>query len=585
MDRLKHILAFTLFLSSLQPIIAQSSTSINELNVLNKTMNESIFIGTNVNTFVTGEALHYKLYCLNNDTNTPSPYSKIAYVELIDGNKKSIFKQKLFLEKGTGNGDFFIPTTLETGNYKIIGYTAWMLNQSKQEFFNIDISVINPYQINLKKNDTLTTNQAVKNQATNNIDKASTNNQFGFDLTTKIYASREIVHLKLNAASDELLNGNYSISVRKTDALASNKQLSPVDFVSTKKNLISEINTTDDVVLPELRGEIISGKITAKTVGNSVENKLISLTISGESFATKTAKTDKNGTFKFNLEKTYANPNLIIQIVEENRDDYSVEMIKLKPANYSTVTINPVLTLNPELKNDIEQRAIASQIENGYYNIKKDTLAQSNRYKLFFDPLSKEYILDKYTRFPTLKETIIEVVEGVYYKNNNDKYTIHLKDYDEKGELSKPSLVIVDGLMIQDLNEFFKYKTTNVYKINIVKGGYYFGSQLFNGLIVFTTKNNDYETKLKGDFIITPEMERPLNKVNYFQPDYTDKTKNSRIPDYRYQLLWLPEVALDNKEQSISFFTSDVTGAFEITLEGFTSKGLPVSIKEVIEVK
>ncbi len=585
MDRLKQILALTLLLSGQQYISAQSNTSINELNVLNRTINESIFISTNTNTFVTGEALHYKLYCLNNDTNIPSPYSKIAYVELIDGTKKSVFKQKLFLEKGAGNGDFFIPTTLETGNYKLIGYTSWMLNQSKQEFFAIDISVINPYQINLKKNDLSVSNQTIESQSINNTGKDVTNNGFGFDLASKTYSNREIVRLKLNASSTELLNGNYSISVRKMDALASKKQVTPIEFVSAKKNLVSEINNTDDIVLPELRGEIISGKITAKTNGNTVENKLVSLTITGESFATKTVRTDKNGKFKFNLEKTYANPNLIIQVVEENRNDYSVEIIKLKPANYSTVTINPVLSLNPELKNDIEQRAIASQVENGYYNIKKDTLAQSNRYKPFFDPLSKEYILDDFKRFPTLKETIIEVVDGVYYKNNNDKYTIHLKDYDEKGELAKPSLVIVDGLIIQDLNEFFKYKTDNVYKINIVKGGYYFGSQLFNGLIFFTTKNKDYETKLKGDYIITPEMERPLNKVNYFQPDYTDSTKNTRIPDYRYQLLWLPEVVLDNKEQTISFFTSDITGTFEIALEGFTNKGLPVSVKEVIEVK
>ncbi|MNL81466.1 hypothetical protein D3C87_2085940 [compost metagenome] len=59
---------------------------------------------------------------------------------------------------------------------------------------------------------------------------------------------------------------------------------------------------------------------------------------------------------------------------------------------------------------------------------------------------------------------------------------------------------------------------------------------------------------------------------------------NARIPDFRNQLLWNPDVKL-NKDSQTSFYTSDVAGNYEIRLEGFAKNGTPVSIKELIEVK
>ena len=149
MERLKHyLLIISLLLCCLQNSIAQGISSISELNAIDKKINVSIFITTIRYSFLSGETLLYKLFCLNKTTNSTSSYSKIAYIELVDSNKKSIFTHKLFLENGTGNGDYFIPTTLESGNYKLIGYTNWMLNKSNPDYLNIDIYIINPYHIN-----------------------------------------------------------------------------------------------------------------------------------------------------------------------------------------------------------------------------------------------------------------------------------------------------------------------------------------------------------------------------------------------------------------------------------------------------
>jgi len=67
--------------------------------------------------------------------------------------------------------------------------------------------------------------------------------------------------------------------------------------------------------------------------------------------------------------------------------------------------------------------------------------------------------------------------------------------------------------------------------------------------------------------------------------DGITEIESSRIPDYRQQLLWMPEFNFYGNEQEITFYTSDNKGVYEISFEGFTSQGKPVSIKEIITVE
>jgi hypothetical protein len=75
--------------------------------------------------------------------------SKIGYIELIDSNNQNVYK--IYLKNGTGQGDFFIPTTLKTGDYKLVAYTTWMLNRSVTALFQVSISIINPFQFTRKE--------------------------------------------------------------------------------------------------------------------------------------------------------------------------------------------------------------------------------------------------------------------------------------------------------------------------------------------------------------------------------------------------------------------------------------------------
>lgn len=97
---------------------------------------EQIHVHLQKNIYLAGEAIHFKLYCLNSNDLKLSKTSKVAYVELIGENGFPVAQTDIILESGMGKGGFVISSQLPTGNYAINAYTHWM-KTSSPDFINI----------------------------------------------------------------------------------------------------------------------------------------------------------------------------------------------------------------------------------------------------------------------------------------------------------------------------------------------------------------------------------------------------------------------------------------------------------------
>jgi hypothetical protein len=80
---------------------------------------------------------------VNGDDNKPINLSKVAYVEIIDKNQKSVLQGKIALDSGTGNGSLYIPLSFNTGVYKLRAYTNWMKNFDAGYYFEKPITIVN----------------------------------------------------------------------------------------------------------------------------------------------------------------------------------------------------------------------------------------------------------------------------------------------------------------------------------------------------------------------------------------------------------------------------------------------------------
>nr|WP_298999054.1 hypothetical protein [uncultured Allomuricauda sp.] len=556
---------------------------------------EKVYVHVNSTTVFVGEYLLYSLYCLDEETLNPSRISKIAYVDLIGEDGKRVFQQKVRLNNGRSYSDFFVPTNVASGNYKLIAYTQWMQNFDNREFFRQNITVINPYtndqKVFLKKNTdslVLGSSKVEKPALPKNNSVSNPNSKLALQLSSSKFGVREKVVCTLVPKSPEILEYNISISVRKTPSLSSPPPVSSTSLKMTnrKDGAKGSFDQNQYLYLPEIRGELLTGRILDKLTLKPVKAVGVSLSIPGYNSHFKTAHTNSDGTFHFSIQNEYEGETAVVQALGDENEAYKLEILDsqrpiLKEEDFYS------FELTEEMEPYILERSFHNQIENAFFSVKPDTVQTVSAETPFFLENSLEYILDDYTRFPTLRETVVEILENLWVKRESaDKRTFKVRVNPPYAESDKKPLVLMDGLQVLNHENLMDYNARQIEKISVGRGRYVFGKEVYDGVISIETFKQDYNFVSNGASSIGIQLVRPQARKKYFMQEYlgNEISSDQRIPDYRYQLLWMPKVFID-KPKSFSFFTSDVKGEFEIKVEGFSKNGKPISLRETIIVE
>ncbi len=548
---------------------------------------EKIYLHQNSTFLMSGEYLFYKVYCLNGQTNNLTDFSKMAYVELIGSDGKVVFSHKIRLDKGKGQGDFFIPTSIASGNYKLVAFTQWMRNGSVEDFYQNDVVILNPFQTNQNgllraSNDSLKLQNGPKPKS---VDDQSKGLSFSLVVSQKDSQKRENITLKIDDLPENWY-GNYSVSVRRTEDLGLPLRTSALGFEKLTQTATTNYTkgASEGSWLPELRGELISGVVLNKETGLPAANKKVGISIPGTNYLFKISSTKADGKFYFNLDRPYMNQEAIVQIVGDDRNDFQIKMDKSTSPDYSGLEFNDFV-LTEEMKELILAHSIKNQVQNAYASTRVDSLKKIEDFPPFFSTPSHEYYLDDYTRFPTIRETILEVIEQATTRQKQGKQSIHVRVYDDNVETGLRSLLLIDGLFIQDHNTVVEAKAAKIKKMSVVSEQYLYGSEVFEGIIAMESFDGDFIEslpQLKGQE--TP-LFRPEAQKEYYHQDYKYPERYKRIPDFRTQLVWEPEFDLTKKNNEYSFYTSDISGSYEVIIEGFNKKGRALSLRQVFEVK
>jgi hypothetical protein len=445
-----------------------------------------------------------------------------------------------------------------------VAYTNWTKNNEDKSYHTKDIYIVNAFSNSTQE--IADTNAVVKIQKTEDISTPIIHNKVFIATAKQTYSTRELVTLNIDA-SEAFKNGTYSLSINKLDSITINTT-TDAGFVANK--------ATNTLFIPEMRGQLITGTLTNLKDALDITNKNVALSITGDQAVFKIAQTNNSGQFFFNLDNKTDSNLVTFQVVEDNKADFKITLLNNPKNEFKALTFNR-LELDPNLKHTIAQRNIKNQIENAYYQNKKDSLRSQNEIAPFYKSKEKVYVLDDYTRFKTVRETFIEVMNEAGLRKDGDNYRIIVYDrYDEKKSQAIRNidpLVIVDGMLVQNNNDLVNYNPEKIKSIAIVVGQYLYGSKLYQGVISVSTFTKDFKTSLTGDYILETTLNLPEDETIYYQPEYLNSADNSRVPDYRRQLLWLPEVKLTAPNNTFKTYTSDDKGTYKITLEGYNANG------------
>lgn len=533
---------------------------------------EEIRINTNTNLLISGENLYFELWCINKTTSELSSISKMVYVMLINSEREIIVNQKIRLENGIGSGTIYLPSNLKTSQYKLIYYTKWMLNNVDNPFNVENIYILNPnfsskQQIDNKENDVNILNKHIK------LEEHLTDNGIQIFSSSNSYNTRSLVNFELENLNSE--PAFLSISVRKWEDVFVEEQ-----NALTNKNPLQ----SSHFYVPELRGEIISGKVVDKTLKIGVPNKTVSLSISGNHQVFKIVKTNSLGEFHFNLLENYESGKLIIQVIDPLPQNFEIIKYNFEFPFLNTLVFSKV-NFNSEIKDWLISRSIQSQIENAYFQFPKDSVIDKlTPYMLFGNP-NNQYVLEDYTSFSTMEKIIIEVLDNVVIKKSQGKrrININLIDQNELYYSDVENLLVIDGIPVLNHDILFDLEPDKINSISIYRDLFFYGHFSFNKIFLVNTKKNDFilpnnEPQYNENII------ESKNSILLSGPDYSVE-KQERIPDLRTQLFWLANTVINENKKSFSFYTSDLKGSYEITVNGFLKNGKQISLVKNFEVK
>lgn len=550
-----------------------------ELNQLKEVPQEVMHITHTGPVVFTGEYLYYAIQCFNVQTRRTSQISTLAYVALINQAGEEIFEHKLRLERGMSRGDFFMPTTLPTGTYKLIGYTQWMKNSGLRQLFQDDIAIVNPYTVPDVLNASTTENRTMPPTV------AADSSTVGLKFEKNLFHTREKVTFQLKNYKNTLGAGTYSIWVKKKEDLPFAQRTNALAMVSKYSEAARRIpqGIGDALFLPEQRGELLHGKVSDASGAPLADQKVI-LSFPGEQFLLKFTTTDTDGNFYSYVREDYTQEQVILQA--ENDERVTIALNKVEPLSYSELEFEP-LQLEKSFEEVIRKRSVYNQIENQFFEIKPDSILLSDPYDPFDGGIAEEVFLDDYTRFSTFEETLVEILNNAGYRRGAEgtSYIRIAQDFETFNEPFNnfPALVLIDGVYIPDHASIKNFDARRIKSIKLIRDQFEMANKSYQGMMQVTTLDGDYYQGLLSENLFVEALDKPRAVKNYFMQEYADN-EYSRVPDYRNILYWKPQIAVDGPSTDLHFYTSDLTGVFEVFLEGFTSFGKPISLCYEIEV-
>ena len=150
MKNTKPIIKTTLLTLTLSLLIltgrAQAIQEVqNSFNLYKQSaLQEKIFLHTDKSTYLPGEILWFKIYCVDGNDHKPLNLSKVVYVDVLDNNQIAVLQTKVLVKNGIGDGSLYVPVSISNGNYKFRAYTNWKKNFSPEFYFEKTITFINP---------------------------------------------------------------------------------------------------------------------------------------------------------------------------------------------------------------------------------------------------------------------------------------------------------------------------------------------------------------------------------------------------------------------------------------------------------
>jgi hypothetical protein len=328
--------------------------------------------------------------------------------------------------------------------------------------------------------------------------------------------------------------------------------------------------------VPEYGGHFITGRVVNRLTGKPDGRVAAYLSAPSIKPMLYVGVSDQAGNVRFEMKHFKGTREIVVQTNAISDSTSAVEVDNPFSDQFSTIG-SPDFTFDSTLNQSYLRRSINMQVSNAFTPKEYLTPDDSEKDSLgFYGKPSELYMLDDYTRFPTIEEVMREYVPGVNVRQRRGEFYFRVADRLRQNTFfNDEPLILLDGIPVFDMNKVMAYDPLKIKKLEVITGIYYLGPLRFSGIVSYSTYRGDmggYELDPRSLVI---QYDGVQASRQFYAPRYDLAVKAaSRIPDFRNLLHWEPKIVTDESgKHSLTFYTSDQEGTFRVIIQGMTKDG------------
>lgn len=535
---------------------------------------ERTYVSTDKDVYVAGERVWCSAFCVD-PSGKLSDVSRVAYLELHSADGLAA-TARLDLEDGRGAGALQLPGTLPTGNYRLIAYTSQNKAEEGYDYEGLAAKTISVFNV-------LTTERV-----TGGVEVVT---EEEYQKRFRVESRNEgDVELRWEGNGLQLVNRtgealSLSLSVFHDDGILSNANPGIADFLAACQTVGER--KLDEKAVPDYEGEVIRGRV----VGFSPEmmprliGKYAFISSPSDKSDVYAAPIREDGSLVFYTGSIYGDKECICEI-EGLEPDANCHVELFSPYVVPKVAAAPALPVTESLADALRLRSVGMQLERRFA---ADTLYEflpRPTDGLFDENVVIRYILDDYTRFPTMAEVFVEFIPEIRARRGSDgrrDIQVRLAEQVSNPFFSSGSaLMMLDGVPVFDHEKIMQYDPLLVESIDIYPNTHFVGNRIFEGVVNFVTyKHNLPSFRFDGNARVI-DYEGVCVPIAFTGAQLPE----GDYPDYRQTIYWHPLFAVGAGEnKQVDCRLPLYKGRFTAVAEGMSASGKPVTARISFDVR
>ncbi len=564
---MKKLIIINAILFFCGPLCAQSSGE--------GPIRERIHVSTDKDNYLSGEIAWMKL--ITTDTEgKPLDFSKTGYVELLD-EEHSRVRARIEIWNGVGEGTLVLPSTLPTGWYRLVGYTRWMRNEGPEIFFEKRIGIVNP---SLSE---VTRGGATDDPALPVPAAAMTGGAMKVSTDRSSYSPRGEVRLDISGIPADI--HTLGVSVTAADPLGG---FTGASLGAWKAAIPTGVPpASSEKYEAEYEGAVITGKLVP--AGSATTAPVASLhpmvSFPGYGINLFDGGVDETGRVVFRTPRVTGFNEIVTTMRGDGANSWIVELDD-PFEQASRPRPLPTYPLGAIDREALLRQSVAMQVQ---YSYAQDSLTRGSRTEpQFLDRPDHSYRMEEWKRFATMYEVVREFVRSVQFSRvEQEGRRWYLSVINSDFDFSQTNtLVLLDGIPIFDHEIIYNYNPLLLDRIDVYSSRYLFGDDLFFGIVALYTSGYYFPELQPDPFTRILSYDSPQARRLFYAPDYSgDGRRESRVADFRHTLYWNADLRAEDGHSGVSFHASDLTGSYQVLVEGLTASGEAVSAVCSLEVR